>query len=61
MEKKRFGDRRDGRLIRNLDGLHAVMPHLMPHRADAEVYLAAEMDVTEALDYIRRKNEGEEE
>ena len=61
MERKRFGDRRDGRRIRDLDGLHAVMPHLMPHRADAEVYLAAEMDVTEALDYIRRKNEGEEE
>ncbi len=61
MEKKRFGDRRDGRRIRDLDGMHAIMPHLMPKRADAEVYLSAKMDVTDALAYIQKKNEGEEE
>ncbi len=61
MGKKRFGDRRDGRRIRDLDGMHAIMPHLMPKRADAEVYLSARMDVTDALAYIRSKNEGEEE
>lgn len=59
--KRRFGDRRDARWLREMDGLHAVMPHLMPKRTDAEVYLCARMDVTEALAYIQEKNRGEEE
>ena len=58
MEKKRFGDRRDGRRVRDLDGMHAVMPHLMPKRADAEVYLSTKMDVTAALAYLEEKNAG---
>lgn len=61
MEKKRFGDRRDGRWLRDMDGMHAIMPHLMPKRTDSEVYLPATMDVTDVLDYIAKKNEGEEE
>ena len=56
--KKRWGDRRDARWVREVDGMHAVMPHLMPKRTDAEVYLAAKMDVTAALAYIEQKNEG---
>lgn len=59
--KKRWGDRRDARWVREVDGMHAIMPHLMPKRTDAEVYLSAKMDVTEALAYIEQKNEGEEE
>lgn len=59
--KKRWGDRRDARWVREVDGMHAIMPHLMPRRTDAEVYLAARMDVTEALAYLQKKNEGEEE
>lgn len=59
--KKRWGDRKDARWIRNMDSLHAILPHLMNHRTDAEVYVNMEFDVTEALRYIARKNEGEEE
>ena len=59
--KRRFGDRRDARWLRELDGLHAIMPHLMPKRTDSEVYLSAKMDVTDTLRYIAEKNEGEEE
>ena len=59
--KKRWGDRRDARWVREVDGMHAIMPHLMPKRTDAEVYLSAKMDVTAALAYIEQKNEGEEE
>ena len=47
--KKRWGDRADAYWIRDLDGLHAVMPHLMDKRTDAEVYVNMEFDVTEAL------------
>ena len=59
--KKRWGDRKDARWIRDIDSLHAILPHLMPHRTDAEVYVNMEFDVTEALRYIAKKNEGEEE
>ena len=54
MEKrtKRWGDRPDACWIRDLDGLHAIMPHLMNKRTDAEVYVNMEFDVTEALRYI---------
>ena len=63
MEKrtKRWGDRPDAYWIRNLDGLHAIMPHLMNKRTDAEVYVNMEFDVTEALRYIEEKNRGEDE
>ena len=59
--KRRFGDRRDARWVREIDGMHAIFPHLMYRRTDAEVYLSAKMDVTDALRYIAEKNEGEEE
>ena len=63
MEKrtKRWGDRPDAYWIRDLDGLHAIMPHLMNKRTDAEVYVNMEFDVTEALRYIEEKNRGEDE
>ena len=32
-------DRPDAYWIRDLDGLHAIMPHLMNKRTDAEVYV----------------------
>lgn len=44
-----------------MDSLHVILPHLMPHRTDAEVYVNMEFDVTETLHYIAKKNEGEEE
>ena len=55
--KKRWGDRKDARWIRDMDSLHVILPHLMNHRTDAEVYVNMEFDVTEALRYIARKNE----
>lgn len=61
MEKKRFGDRRDARRVREIDGMHAIMTHLMNKRTDAEVYLNFQVDVTEALAYIAEKNAAETE
>ena len=59
--KKRWGDRKDARRVRDLDGLHTIFPHLMNHRTDAEVYVNMEFDITETLRYLDKKNEGEEE
>ncbi|MCQ2448040.1 MAG: 2-oxo acid dehydrogenase subunit E2 [Oscillibacter sp.] len=59
--KKKWGDRKDARWIRELDGMHAIFPHLMNKRTDAEVYVNMKFDITEALRYIEKKNEGETE
>lgn len=50
--KRRWGDRSDAYLVRDIDGLHAIMPHLMDKRTDAEVYVNYEFDVTETLRYL---------
>lgn len=59
--KRRWGDRRDARWVRDVDGMHAIMPHLMNKRTDAEVYVNMEFDVTDVLRYIQEKNQGETE
>ncbi len=55
--KKKWGDKRDARLVRGLDGLHAYMPHMMPKRTDSECYLHKEIDVTKLLEYIKAHND----
>ena len=54
--KRRLGDRRDGRLVRDLPGLNTIMMHIMPNRTDSEVYLNDKIDVTELLKYLEKKN-----
>ncbi len=56
MKKRKFGDRKDGRRIRDLDGLHSIMLHLMPKRTESEVYLEHTVDVTNLLSYLAQKN-----
>jgi len=55
--KRKFGDRKDGRRVRESRGLQCIMPHLMEKRTDAEVFLSDKFDVTELLKFIDRKNE----
>lgn len=54
--KKRWGDRRDARWVRNTPGLQTVMGHLMPNRTDCEVYLNDTIDATELVKYLEKKN-----
>lgn len=54
--KKRRGDRRDGRWIRDIDGFHAVMMNLFPDRCEAEVYSKEQFDVTNLLELVERRN-----
>jgi hypothetical protein len=57
-DKKRRGDRRDGRWIREIDGFHGVMMHLIPNRTEAEVYSKEQFDVTELLTLVKERNSG---
>ncbi len=50
--KKRFGDRRDGKKVRNLDGMHYIMLDLMPKRCDADVYMNVKIDITNLIKYV---------
>jgi len=54
--KKRFGDKPDARLIRNVSGLSTIMFHIMPKRTESEVYLHDKIDATELLKFIDKKN-----
>ena len=51
-KKRKRGDRRDGVWLKDLDGMHLIMPHLMPKRTESEVYLQEQIYVTELLKYI---------
>ena len=54
--KRRRGDRRDGRWLREEDSLHQITPYLMPNRADNEAFLTAQIDLTAINAYLARKN-----
>lgn len=55
-EKKRFGDRRDGKLVRDQDGMHLIMPMLYPNRCDNEAFISERIDLTNADKYIAARN-----
>lgn len=54
--KRRWGDRKDGRWVKETPGLQTVMAHLMPNRTDCEVYLNDTIDATELVRYLERRN-----
>ena len=58
MSAKRFGDRRDGKLLRDLDSMHIIVPHILPNRADNEAFISEQLDLSAAEDYLARRNEG---
>ena len=53
--KRRFGDRKEGRRVRSLDGLHTAMPFLMKDRSDACNTFADEIDITKADALVREQ------
>ena len=55
-EKRRRGDRKDAKLVRNADSMHVIMPYLFPKRTDNEAVCNETLDITEALRYIEEKN-----
>jgi len=54
--KRKCGDRRDGRWVKDIPGLNTIMMHLYPNRTDCEVYLHDKLDVTEVMQFLERKN-----
>lgn len=59
MMKKRWGDRKDARKVRDLDGMHNIMLDLKPNRCDSDVYINQKLDVTKLIKYmdnLKKKN-----
>ncbi|MBQ9109207.1 MAG: 2-oxo acid dehydrogenase subunit E2 [Oscillospiraceae bacterium] len=54
--KRRFGDRRDGTLLRDIDSMHLVMPLMYPNRCDNEAFLSERIDLTNVNAWLEQKN-----
>lgn len=55
--KKKFGDRRNARRIRELSGLAQISIDLKPNRSVSDVYINQKMDLTNLCKYIEKKKE----
>lgn len=53
---RKFGDRKDGKLIRDLDGMHFIMPLIFPNRCDNEAFIAETVDLTKLDEFLAKKN-----
>ena len=60
-KKRRWGDRKDVTLIRDLDGMHFITPLLYPNRCDNEAYISETVDLTNINAYLEKINTGETE
>ncbi len=61
VHKRRWGDRRDARLVREADAMHVFMPYLLPNRADNEALMNETFDLTAINNYIAKKNASEDD
>ncbi len=57
--KKKWGDRKDGLRLRDLDSMHVIMPLMYPNRCDNEAFLSECMDLTKLNAYLEKKNQGD--
>ena len=58
-KKRRWGDRKDGVLLRDLDGMHFITPLIYPNRCDNEAYIAESVDLENINAYLAKINKEE--
>ena len=58
---KRWGDRKDGTLLRDLDGMHFITPIIYPNRCDNEAFISERIDLTKTDAYLEKKNANDPE
>ena len=54
-ERRRFGDRKDGRLLRSMSPLYRLTPYLIPRLADAGAYYTDTAEISGMEDWLREK------
>ena len=47
-----FGDRRDGKKVRGLDGMHGLMPKVKPKRCESDVYINQKFEVLKFKKFV---------
>ena len=57
-ERRGWGDRRDARLVRDIDSMHFIMPLMYPNRCDNEAFMSETIDLTNLMAYLEKKNAG---
>ena len=53
---RRFGDRKDAKLIRDIDGMHLIVPLIHPNRCDNEAFISERIDLTNINAYLEKLN-----
>ncbi|MBE5807926.1 MAG: hypothetical protein E7317_06255 [Clostridiales bacterium] len=53
---RKWGDRRDGTLVRSTDSMHYIMPLMYPNRCDNEAFISETVDLTNAMKWLEAKN-----
>ena len=56
LRKRKWGDRKDGHLLRDLDPLHIIMPYMYPNRCDNEAFIKEKIDVSNIRKYLKKRN-----
>ena len=57
-QRRRFGDRKEGRRLRTITPLMAFTPYIMRDRSDACNYFEGEVDITETDRWLREQRRG---
>ncbi len=55
-KKKKRGDRRDGRLVREADSMHKFVAFLLPNRCDNEAVMSELVDMSAVEEFVKKKN-----
>lgn len=55
--KRRYGDRKDAYLVRDLDSMHRFTPYLLPNRCDNEAVMSELIELDNVNKYVAKKNE----
>ncbi|MBR2139065.1 MAG: 2-oxo acid dehydrogenase subunit E2 [Bacilli bacterium] len=59
--KRKFGDRKYAKRVRNLPGITQISIDLKPNRSVSDVYINYKMDVTNLVDYVEKKKKNGED
>ena len=61
MDKKKWGDRKDGVWLKDIPSMNRLMPGLMPNRTDNEAHISVDIDLGPVNAYLAKLNEGRTE
>lgn len=55
-----MGDRKDGKLLKDVNGMNYIMHDILKRRLDNEVYIDYSIDVTKLIEYAEKINKSDE-